>query len=239
MWKALIKGDPTSLETLEKNFSSYIQKDNNEYYINCPQFQNFSEQYQLYSFAKEKLQKMVTILEINFDFPIKAKVTNLVNEEGDKKNILNALSIKSRVYVLPPEVTTFDENGKASKNDPLMLSDKMEDSLECISNNLNIRLAFDYFHRINDDNLAFNLYTILEIIGEDLGGSKENIYNELTISRNKFRMLKRTLNHGLGNKSRHYNAKHPPADFYSEEEVKNLVKSILKEWFENKCLELN
>lgn len=230
MWRAQLEGEPESLEKLRKNFKNYIVLEDDNYYLKCPQFE--TEEENLLSFAEEVLENMINILDFNLEEKC------IANLQGTFENIRN--HGKDVIIAIP----TARANAKGSSPsitidgktlDPDIVNEDLEKSLKCITNNVHIKLALEYYNGCNKHNLAFNLYTILEIIGEDLG-SKNNIYEELNISRNKFRMLTRTLNYGLGNKSRHYNHNHPPATFYSEAEVKSLVKNILKEWFGKKCL---
>lgn len=234
MWRAQLEGDPESLEILRKNFENFVIFEDDSYFLKCLQF----EKDNLKPFAEKVLKNMIYLLNLNLEEKCIANVQGTFEnpEEGEKTQFVNAhvtLSAKVRA-----EAVVMDKNGNVIErpiSDPHVITEDLEKSLKCIANNVHIELALEYYNGCKKHNIAFNLYTILEIIGEDLG-SKENIYQDLSISRNKFKLLRRTLNYGLGNRSRHYNHNHPPANFYSEEKVKNLVKSILKEWFDKKCL---
>lgn len=230
MWRAQLEGEPESLEKLRKNFKKYVIFEDDNYFLKCPQFETDEEN--ILSFAEEVLENMINILDFNLEEKCIANLQGTFeNIRNHGKDVIIAIpTARANAKGSSPSITI---NGKTS--DPDVVNKDLEKSFKCITNNVHIKLALEYYNGCNKHNLAFNLYTILEIIGEDLG-NKENIYRDLSISRNKFKLLTRTLNYGMGNISRHYNQNHPHTKFLLKKEVKKLVKSLLKEWFEKKCL---
>ena len=95
MFRARIIGNESSLQIIHENFGNYILSDNNgEYYFTCPEFQNQDEE-NLFSFAKEKLEDMLLILNLKIDDPCNV---DLGHVENIKKKRCKRYLLKTKIH---------------------------------------------------------------------------------------------------------------------------------------------
>lgn len=80
-----------------------------------------------------------------------------------------------------------------------------------------------------------NLYMVLEVVEEDVGGKKALI-NKDWVSGNKIKLFKRTANsyHSLGPDARHSTNREPPPNPMSIQEARSLIRNILLKWLPSK-----
>ena len=94
-----------------------------------------------------------------------------------------------------------------------------------------LKEVIDYLDTKNDSNFCFNYYAILEIIGKDFGSKDLIPKNMSSISRNKFKKLRITLNYGMEEKSRHYPKSKSIAkkNIITEKQISPLMNLIIME----------
>lgn len=142
-----------------------------------------------------------------------------------------------KLRINPPVITITDKEGNVKTYDPEIAPLDLKPYIKCIYKNDELKEVIDYLDKKNDSNFCFNYYAILEIIGKDLG-SKDLIPKHISsISGNKFKKLKISLNYGMGKKSRHYpeSKSVDKKNILTEKEISLFMNLIIKEWLKIKC----
>lgn len=192
----------------------------------------------LFTFAEEKLKYLLFILNIKLrkSCNVYLGLIENVKEDGKKEIFVRAKGHKSVIKSSCHYSLKFkNEDGEIQILDPYKSSEDLKQYVKCIDKNKDVKTVLEYLKDKNESNLAFKFYKIIEIIGNDLDG-KKNIPKQFNcISRNKFSDLTYTLNHGMGDKSRHHEELPIDSKILSEEEVEKLVKDIIEEWISKKC----
>ena len=245
MFRAEIEGDETSLEIIRKNFEDYISVEVGKYYFTCPKFQRVS-MIDIFSFAEEKLNHISCLLNLKH---IKLGNVNLgvienVKEDGKKEILAVVRGTHTEVkFSSHAHGFTDEELGENQVFDLHKVPEDLNYYLKCMDENNLIRDAVKYF---NKEFNWVNLFKVYEIIDHDMGG-KKGIVNQDWATDAEIDLFKCTAHNvrGAGEDARHaveskindrcrgVLSSHDPIELVT---AISLVKKILSNWIEFKCL---
>lgn len=239
MYRAEISGDNKSLLVLCKNFS-YVKNRDGKYYLECPEFNSMNDHSEIFDFADEILMYMLSTINLVLNNYYNAEINTIedLKKDGSKGvavRVSNPATFKLRIN--PPVIKITDKEGNVKTYDPEIAPLDLKPYLKCIYKNDKLKEVVEYLDTKNDSNFCFNYYAILEIIGKDLGSKDLIPKNISSISRNKFKKLKITLNNGMEEKSRHYPKSKSvnKKNIITEKQISLLMSNIIMEWFKIKC----
>ena len=233
MFMAEIRGDEDSLEILRKNFSKLVKLEKGEYFLVFPNHGvDLNEGLEA---AKEVLEDILLVSSFKIDGNCNAEIISIqeVKSSGNKGILLHEECNATESISVVRHVE--NGNGELKCIDSQKSPENLGQYVVCINKNGDIKKVLEYFREKDESNLAFKLYKILEVIGEDLGSKKDIPKQFNCISGKKFNNLTYTLNNGMDEKSRHHEESPIESKILSEEESKVLMKDIIDEWISMKC----
>jgi len=232
-WLVRLEGGKSELEYLctvrSPNWSVTAQ--DNEYYLRAVDFNSLEDPRDVVLIATQILDVIGGIARLSFGDFHAAKVGGVTRVEANGKitQIVMPPSIPITFKVGIPAVTTSATEGSSQQPNPLERWIQVAEHDELVSRAFALYGGLEHNWR--------NLYMILEVVEDDVGGEQALIGKEW-VPNGKIKLFKRTANNFrvLGREARHGSAKYePPAETMPLPQAQSLIQKIMEYWIRSKC----
>ena len=235
-WLVRLKGDKFDLINLSKNFRLPKLKieaaEDGNYYLKSIKFTSLSkaDDVRLTAIQLLKIVNGVAKLHLSNLEIIELDCLVLIQQNGKRKYyeyLSGKVNIKSRTIVA--NLSVLGKNNELSSE-----STKFEEYFEIAQIDNLVAKAFEWYGELEHN--FRNLYLILELVEDDVGGEKELTKIGWT-SGNEIKRFKQTAQSEavIGTEARHGSKNYkPPPKPMNLQEARNLIRTLLHQWLESK-----
>lgn len=236
-WLVRLNGEKSDLVYLCTLRSSEwsVKEENGNYYLKCKSFDQKTDGRSVFDCTTQILDVMNGIMKLEYPNmqPIKAVQVIQTRNDGKHTQVVLPAFIPSGERIFPPKVFLADDS-KCLQGQNIMESRiDIAEQDKLVSRALTLYGALEHNWK--------NLYMVLEVIEQDVGGENELIKKPWAIGYD-IKLFKRTANNFIviGREARHGHDKDkPPKNPINLSEAQALIRNILSKWIHSKSCSTN